>query len=102
MTPTPDGMNIGEAAAFCGLSRNTFKKFLRLGVVPHRRLDAKTVLFSRRALTAWMAGQDVGALAPTGTDGAQPGGQTGAPTRTDKRRPFQPAPDKLISLRRAR
>jgi excisionase family DNA binding protein len=85
----PDGMNIKEAAAYVGLSRNTFLKFLRRGIVPHRRLDTKTVLFSRTALTAWMAGQGP-AEPPAPSDG-----QPVAPPAIGVRRPFARVPGKI-------
>lgn len=90
-----DGLNELEAAAYCGFSRGKIRELRRKNLIPHRAIDDRTIRYSKRALTAWMAGE---ALAPTGTDGAPTSGQTG-PTTGGHRRPFQRVGNKIVDLR---
>lgn len=48
-----DGMNADEVAEFLGVERKTVYEYANRGEIPHRRLG-KRLVFSRRALVAWL------------------------------------------------
>lgn len=102
-----DGMRQREAAAYLGISEAALRKLVRLGQVPHRRAPGLAlVLFSRRALSAWLAGQDAPAEAPEppgpAPAGAQTGAQTAHPTGSTRRRPYEPVGGKILDWNAAR
>lgn len=60
----PDLISAEEAAELIGVSRNSLFAAAKRGEVPHRRIGRR-VLWSRKALQAWLAHED----APVGYGG---------------------------------
>ena len=50
----PEFMNVGQAAAFLGLSESTIGAYTKTGEIPCRRVGRRYV-FSREALRNWAA-----------------------------------------------
>ena len=94
---TKEILNLGEAAAFLGVSVKTMQKVLRAGDVPGRKIGREWK-FSRPALLAWVgAGRSADFLGtgddePRGTgrsrtrDGGEARGGENAPRRKSQRR----------------
>ena len=53
-TPTPDYMNLAEAANYCRVCFRTLKKAISKGKLPCRQLNDKTYRISRKALDKWL------------------------------------------------
>ena len=58
---TAEILNRKEAAAFLKIAPNTITKYVRRGAIPCRKVERR-VIFSRRALERWAAGECVGPI----------------------------------------
>ncbi|MBR5415718.1 MAG: helix-turn-helix domain-containing protein [Thermoguttaceae bacterium] len=52
--PTPDYMNLAEAASYCRVCFRTLKKAIAEGRLPCRQMNEKTYRISRKALDRWL------------------------------------------------
>lgn len=62
-TTFPDVLDTAQAEAFLGVNEHTLRELMVNGGLPHARLSARVVRFSRRQLLEWVEAKALGGAA---------------------------------------
>lgn len=58
LTPKKTGMTILEAAAYCGVSYQTFRRLLETGKIPYSQFGPRTFRISKENLDRYLRGTE--------------------------------------------